>query len=250
MFYDTESHLPLPDDKEFIIETSHFRSNSNTEQTVISQKRNLNEIDAKCDSIILTSIDKYENDHLSALNTSCSAGKAETEEADEYENDKIISIIGEDKRNNSKEEKLYKCCGNTGLFEKVFIPIKGSSKDLKRRRKKRAFSLLDILISTSIVAPLSIGFWRGVWSSMDYRAELFPSWFCFTFGAALHAAYTIFKDRFHDVYMKKWAKLNWRKRLPYRVLRILYTYTFGVACIAHWRGSWIIIDNHLFVHTW
>ncbi|XP_012061780.1 PREDICTED: uncharacterized protein LOC105625047 [Atta cephalotes] len=250
MFYDTESHSPLPDDKEFVIETPHFRSNSNTEQTVISQKRNLNVIDAKCDSIILTSIDKYENDHLSALNASCSAGKAETEEDDKYENDKI-SVIDKDIRNSSKEEKSHKCCGNAGLFEKVFKPIKKSAEDLKRsRRKKRAFSLLDTLISTSIVAPLSIGFWRSIWASMDHHAELFPSWFCFTFGAVLHAAYTVFKDRFHDVYMKKWAKLNWRKRLFYRALRILYTYTFGVACIAHWRGSWIIIDNHLFVHTW
>ncbi|KYQ51821.1 hypothetical protein ALC60_09022 [Trachymyrmex zeteki] len=129
--------------------------------------------------------------------------------------------------------------------------MKGLSKDLERsRRKKRAFSLFDTLISLSIVAPLSIGFWRGVWASMDHHAELFPSWFCFTFGAALHTAYTIFKDQFHNVYMKKWAKLNWRKRLRYRALRILYTYTFGMACIAHWRGSWIIIDNHLFVHTW
>ncbi|KYN19862.1 hypothetical protein ALC57_07808 [Trachymyrmex cornetzi] len=172
MIYDTESHPSLPDDKGFIIEKSHFRSNSNTEQTVISQKRNLNLIDAKCDSIILTiSIDKYENDHLSPLNTSCSA---ETEEADDkYENDKIISIIDEDTRNNSKEEKSHKCYGNAGLLEKVFKPIKGSSEDLKQsRRKKRAFSLLDILISTSIVAPLSVGFWRGVWASMDHRAEL------------------------------------------------------------------------------
>ena len=106
MFYDTESHPPLPDDKEFTIETSHFRSNSNIEQTVISQKSNLNIIDAKCDSIVLTSIDKYENNR-SAFNTSCSAEKAETEEADnKYENDKIISIIDEDTRNSSKV-KLY-----------------------------------------------------------------------------------------------------------------------------------------------
>ncbi|XP_018407472.1 PREDICTED: uncharacterized protein LOC108783411 [Cyphomyrmex costatus] len=180
-----------------------------------------------------------------------SGNKTETEEADDkYENDKIISIIDKDIQNNFKEEKSYKCW-NPGLFEKVCKPIKGSSEDLKRsRRKKRAFSLLDTLISTSIVAPLSIGFWRGVWATMDRHAELFPSWFCFTFGTALHATYTIFKDQFHKVYMKKWTKLNWRKRLPYRALRILYTYTFGVACIAHWRGSWIIIDNHLFVHTW
>ncbi|XP_072760867.1 uncharacterized protein [Anoplolepis gracilipes] len=78
----------------------------------------------------------------------------------------------------------------------------------------------------------------------------FPGWLCFTFGAALHVALAIFKNRFHDLYTNKWAELNWRKRLPYYMLRILYTYTFGVACITHWRGGWIIIDNYLFMHVW
>lgn len=245
MFHDTKSHPDLLDDKEFIEKSVDSHLNSHIEQTRVISQKHLNAAVAKCDSI-LTSIDKYENDRLSG---SCTSGRVETEENDNksYENSKTISII-----DNAKEEKSYICCGNPGhIFEKVFKSTEQSSEDLKRSRsKKRAFSLLDTLISASIIAPLAIGFWRGVWASMDCYAELFPSWFCFMFGVVLHAAYAIFKHQFHNVYMKKWVELSWRKRLPYRALRILYTYTFGVACIAHWRGGWIIIDNYLFTHTW
>ncbi|XP_071561046.1 uncharacterized protein [Temnothorax nylanderi] len=253
MSYDTESH-PLPDDKELIEklvdEDSHSRSNSRV-QTAVSQKRSNIDIDVKCDGA-LTSIDNDENDRLSVVPTDV-IRKVETEvEDDKDEADKTISIVDKKRRNNSnKEEKTLICFGNTDhILDQVSNPTKGSE-DLKRSKsKKRAFSLLDILISTSILAPFAIGFWRGVWGCMDRHAELFPGWFCFTFGAALLATYTIFKDQFHNVYVKKWAKSSWRKRLLYRTLRILYTYTFGVACIAHWRGGWIIIDNYLFMHTW
>lgn len=45
--------------------------------------------------------------------------------------------------------------------------------DLKRSKsKKRAFSLFDTMISMIIIAPLSIGFWRGLWECMDRHAEL------------------------------------------------------------------------------
>lgn len=78
----------------------------------------------------------------------------------------------------------------------------------------------------------------------------FPGWFCFALGAFLHALFAIYKDRFHDTYTDRWAKSGALERLPYRALRVLYTYTFGVACNAHWRGGWIIIDDYLFTHMW
>ncbi|XP_024892789.1 uncharacterized protein LOC112468173 isoform X1 [Temnothorax curvispinosus] len=256
MSYDTESRNSLPDDKELIEnvvdEDSHSRSNSRV-QTAVSQKRSNIDIDVKCDRDgALTSIDNDENDRLSVVPDVIR--KVETEvEDDKDEADKTISIVDKETRNNSnKEEQTLICFGNTDdhILDQVSNPTKGSENLKRSKSKKRAFSLLDILISTSILAPFAIGFWRGVWGCMDRHAELFPGWFCFTFGAALLATYTIFKDQFHNVYMKKWAKSSWRKRLLYRTLRILYTYTFGVACIAHWRGGWIIIDNYLFMHTW
>jgi len=60
------------------------------------------------------------------------------------------------------------------IIKKNNVPfLQDDSQDLTRSKsKKRAFSLLDRLISTSIVAPLTIGFWRSVWASMDRHAEL------------------------------------------------------------------------------
>lgn len=39
-----------------------------------------------------------------------------------------------------------------------------AGKSKQPREKKCVFSLLDILISMGIIAPLVIGFWRGVWN--------------------------------------------------------------------------------------
>lgn len=101
MFYDTESH-PLPDDKELRkkLVDEDSRSNSRIKPTIISQKHS--DV-AKCDNIVLTSIDKYENDHLSAS----TSGRVETREDDKDESDKTISIIDKEiTRNNSKVKFL------------------------------------------------------------------------------------------------------------------------------------------------
>ncbi|XP_014472937.1 PREDICTED: uncharacterized protein LOC106743524 isoform X1 [Dinoponera quadriceps] len=120
----------------------------------------------------------------------------------------------------------------------------------KTKGRKRAFSLLDTLISLSIVGPLAIGFWRGIWTWMDLHADLFPDWFCFASGVFLHVIFAFYQDRCHDVYMDEWTKSSALGRLPYRALRILYTYVFGVACNAHWRGCWIIISDYYLMHIW
>ncbi|CAL1683491.1 unnamed protein product [Lasius platythorax] len=233
--YNTES-LPLSGEEKLIEKSVDFRSNSDT-QIVVSQRYHPNIVECKS---LLTSINKHEN---------ASVEKAETGQTEKYKNDRTVSNINETTQNNSKGDNTCICTEKTHqVFEEVPKPTKKSSE--KSKRRKRTFSLLDPLISVSIIGPLAIGFWRGVWAWMDLHTQLFPGWFCFTFGAALHVAFAIFKDRFHDIYTNKWAELNWRKRLPYRALRILYTYSFGVACITHWRGGWIILDNYLFTHVW
>ncbi|XP_072760947.1 uncharacterized protein [Anoplolepis gracilipes] len=235
--YNTES-CQLPSEEKLIEKSvKHFCSNNDT-QTLVSQRYHPNTVE--CKSLIL-SINKLENNHLVASTIE----EAETGQIEKYKNDRTVSNINETSQDNSKEDNTCTCNEKTHqVLEEVTKPTK------KSKRRKRTFSLLDILISASMIAPLTIGFWRGVWTSMDLRTQLFPGWLCFTFGAALHVALAIFKNRFHDLYTNKWAELNWRKRLPYYMLRILYTYTFGVACITHWRGGWIIIDNYLFMHVW
>jgi len=100
MFYNTESYS-LPDDrkKEFIEKSVDKDSRSNNcsrKQTVILQK-----YDTKYDSILTLMDNKYENNYVSMPVSE----KAKTEEDDK--NDKTISIINKETRNNSKVKFLY-----------------------------------------------------------------------------------------------------------------------------------------------
>lgn len=219
-----------------------FHSNSDT-QTVVSQRYHPNSVESKS---LLTSINKHENNHPVA-----STVERAEEQTEKYKDNKTVSNINKTTQNHSKEDDIHICNEKTRqIIKEAIKPIETKKSLEKSKRRKRTFSLLDTLISVSIVGPLTISFWRGVWTWMNLHTQLFPGWFCFTFGTALHVIFAIFKDRFHDNYTNKWAELNWRKRMLYRALRILYTYTFGVACIMHWRGGWIIIDNYLFTHVW
>ncbi|XP_050459096.1 uncharacterized protein LOC126855466 [Cataglyphis hispanica] len=240
--YNTESRRFLGKKKPTEKSVEDFHSNSDT-QTIVSQ-RHPNVVE--CESL-LTSINKHENNHPAASTVEKTEGK----QTEKYVNNKTESNINHTIQNHSKEDDISICNEKTPQVLQEATKSIETKKTLKKsKRKKRTFSLLDALISVSIIGPLAISVWRGVWTWMDLHSQLFPGWFCFTFGTALHVTFAIFKDRFHDIYTNKWAELNWRKRLFYRALRILYTYTFGVACITHWRGGWIIIDNYLFTYVW
>ncbi|KAH0948534.1 hypothetical protein HN011_009009 [Eciton burchellii] len=219
----------------------YLRSYRDIRSTISQKSANI----AACPSIS-KSLSERENDNVPILVDE----KSETRQTEKYKDDKIVSAITEKTENDLKEENSHAYIEETRVLERLFELEKSSENPKQREEKKRAFSLLDIFLSMSVIGPLVIGFWRGIWTWMDLHRELFPGWFCFIFGTVLHAIYTIFKSRFHDTYMNKWRKLNAHKRLPYRVLRILYTHTFGVACITHWRGGWIIIDAYLLTHMW
>ncbi|KAL0113481.1 hypothetical protein PUN28_012559 [Cardiocondyla obscurior] len=205
----------------------------------------------------LASADNVESDCFSTA-SGIDDGEAEAEDRDDNKSrtNEGISTIDKETQHKSKEDESHATCsGNVNpLLERTF-PAKEEPEEpednLKRSKsKKRALSLLDVLVSIIILGPLAISCWRGVWGCMDHYEKLFPGWFCFTFGTILETIYAVLRHRFHGIYNKKWAKSSWRKRLLYRTLQILYTYTFGVACVSHWRGGWIIIDNYLLMHVW
>lgn len=106
MSCDTELNVThsLSDHKEFVensvAEMVDHHSNSRIQTPVISQEKRPNV--AKHDSVS-TSTDKDENYHLSV----CTLGNVEIEENDECaENDKMISIIDKETRNNSYKVKF------------------------------------------------------------------------------------------------------------------------------------------------
>ncbi|XP_025154151.1 uncharacterized protein LOC105188220 isoform X2 [Harpegnathos saltator] len=185
---------------------------------------------------VCTSTVEHENHHLLATATE----EMELKKNKRLEETTFNSFDGK-KLINTTEEKARS--ENTHIeafeFKKTIEESKG---------RKRVFSLFDTLIALVVIGPSTVGFWRGIWTWMDLHRDLFPAWFCFMTGATLHVLFAFFKDRFHIRYMDEWTKLNTFKRLPYRALQILYTYTFGVACNAHWRGCWIIIDDYFFMH--
>ncbi|XP_029173482.1 uncharacterized protein LOC114942311 [Nylanderia fulva] len=236
--YNMESR-PLSGEEKLIEKSVDFHSNSDTHNQIIASQRYHPNI-VECESLL---INKHKNNDSIAITIK----KTGTGQTEKYKNDKTVSNVNEILQNNSKGDNTHVCNEKTQVLKEVTKPTKKSS---EKSKTKRTFSLLDPLISVSILGPSAIAVWRGVWGYMDLHTELFPGWFCFLFGTALHITFAIFKSRFHDTYTDKWIELNWLKRLPYRALRILYTYTFGVACITHWRGGWIIIDHFLFTHLW
>ncbi|EFN66866.1 hypothetical protein EAG_04770 [Camponotus floridanus] len=234
--YNTESRR-LTGEEKFLKESveKDFHSNNDT-QTISQRYSNI----VECKSLLMP-INQPENNHpIAPTNEKAEIGQEI--QGEKYKNNETVPDINDTSENNTQEDNICIC------NEEAHGEIKPTKKIEKRR--KRTFSLLDTLISLNIIGPLAVSFWRGGWTWMDLHAQLFSGWLCFIFGAMLHATFAIFKYRFHDIYMNKWAKLNWQKRLPYYVLRILYTYIFGVACITHWRGGWIIIDNYLLTHVW
>ncbi|XP_012216094.1 uncharacterized protein [Linepithema humile] len=217
-------------------EDSHSR---NDIQTAISQDvQHANILEGKS---ILISIKKHEKDHLLTK---------ETQEIEKCNNDN--KDIGEETQNNSEEENACMCVEETcqTLKEVVGSAGKSAKKPKRPKEKRRKFSFLDSIISMCLVGPLAISVWRGIWTWLDLHAELFPGWICFIFGTVLHITFTIYKYRLCYIVTKKWAALNWQKRVLYRALCVLYIYMFGVSCITQWRGGWIIIDDYFSVHVW
>nr|XP_012144638.1 PREDICTED: uncharacterized protein LOC105662969 [Megachile rotundata] len=120
----------------------------------------------------------------------------------------------------------------------------------KLKKKKKVLAFIDSLLALVLIAPLTIGFWRGVWTLMDIHANMFPGTLTFLLGILIHTIFAIFKNVLHARATRAWNKKTVLNKLVCRITQIVYTYIFGVACNMQWRGGWIILDRFLIGSFW
>ncbi|CAH0396169.1 unnamed protein product [Bemisia tabaci] len=108
-------------------------------------------------------------------------------------------------------------------------------------------SFLDILMTTLVISPLVISYWRGTWFLMDIY--LFPESPMRTALASIAIGFlpifvfTLLQGAFAD-----WLHPSKHRLLWYGASR-LYTAAFGVACVNSWRGVWKTLDLYTGLET-
>ncbi|XP_054006802.1 uncharacterized protein LOC128891378 [Hylaeus anthracinus] len=185
--------------------------------------------------------------------------KRKDENENENENEKTVSDpmelaeqtkslnvdLGVQLTNDSKTSPLDIPNLTDALFEEEKPNHKRNSTHVSRKRvkmQKRILSIGDSFLSMILITPLAVGFWEGTWTMMDLHGEWFPGVFCFLFGVLLHTSFAIFKNFLQDRVADAWRKKTCSSVAVCKLAQILYTYIFGVACILHWRGGWIVFD--------
>ncbi|CAK9830947.1 hypothetical protein ANTRET_LOCUS8027, partial [Anthophora retusa] len=129
------------------------------------------------------------------------------------------------------------------------LPEEGSTqKDLKKQ--KRILSIIDAFLSLILIAPMTVGFWRGTWTLMDIYGDIFPGWLTFIVGITVHTCFAILKNFFHARVIDPSKKKTCLKKYLCKSMQIFYTYVFGVACNMQWRGSWIIFNYFFLDNDW
>ncbi|XP_055836649.1 uncharacterized protein LOC129905230 isoform X2 [Episyrphus balteatus] len=100
--------------------------------------------------------------------------------------------------------------------------------------------LIDIAISSVVIAPCVIAYWRGTWELMELI--LLPQYngtsalISYVIGCFGHIIFTICQNSFKNSFDPE------KKRLTYYLGSRGYTAIFGVICVNMWRGAWNICD--------
>lgn len=104
-------------------------------------------------------------------------------------------------------------------------------------------SFLDILISSFVIAPLVVGYWRGTWNMtlilVSPNDPVRAGITCTVLGLGGQVLFNYFQEFF-----KCHLKPN-KHRLLYYVTSRLYTYVFGLCCVFTWAGIWLLIAEYI-----
>lgn len=104
-------------------------------------------------------------------------------------------------------------------------------------------NVLDILISSFIVAPLVVGYWRGTWNLsvlLIYpEDQLIAGYTCTIVGLCGQFLLNYFQGSL------KYALDPNKHRLCYYIMSRLYTYVFGLCCVNTWAGYWVLIAEYI-----
>lgn len=119
-----------------------------------------------------------------------------------------------------------------GLHETIVLPSRNAHAIL--------LEVIDIFISSFIVSPLVVGYWRGTWNLMNHILYpddlLYSSLMSCLIGALGHLIFVYFKDQLKNIFDPN------KRRLTYFFGSRLYTVTFGIVCVNGWRGVWSLLD--------
>lgn len=163
-----------------------------------------------------------------------------------------VDIINQ-QRNDSKINPLDApnfvdiCSEENRYFENKLISLVTRK---KLKKEKQVLSVMDVLLSMALITPLTVGFWRGTWTLMDLHFNRFLGIVGFFCGILVHTVFAVFKNSLHARSTGPSRKRNWESKALFKTMQILYTYIFGVACNAHWRGGWIIFDHFCGGNIW
>uniref|UniRef100_A0A0K8T4D1 Fuseless n=2 Tax=Lygus hesperus TaxID=30085 RepID=A0A0K8T4D1_LYGHE len=113
--------------------------------------------------------------------------------------------------------------------------LKGTSKT-----HYRFVTLLDLFLSTFLIAPLVVSYWRGTWGLMDvlvYPGDAFRSALvsCFI-GYVGTSVLTLCQD-----VLARSLHPN-THRITYYAFSRAYSALFSFICVNHWRGGWMLFD--------
>lgn len=102
---------------------------------------------------------------------------------------------------------------------------------------------IDIIFSSTILAPAVILYWRGTWNLMglflfSHNPQL-SAIISLSAGILGHLLFNIFQEKF-----KKNLHPD-KHRITYLVCSRIYTYAYGLACVNCWRGGWILMEHHV-----
>ncbi|XP_014250214.1 uncharacterized protein LOC106667066 isoform X1 [Cimex lectularius] len=106
---------------------------------------------------------------------------------------------------------------------------------------------LDHLISSVIISPLVISYWRGTWGSMDYfvfsKNPRYSSAVSIVVGYLGTMLFTV-TQKYHRKILH--PDLHW---LSYYFVSRVYTACFGLICVNSWRGVWMALDLYTSVDS-
>lgn len=120
--------------------------------------------------------------------------------------------------------------------------ISGTNGPLKREHPNRyfLFGILDCFISTLIIGPAVVGYWRSVWELLGYyifpEDEVLSNIISSVLGCVGHLMFTLFQGFF-----KKHLHPS-RNKFIFYVCSRLYTTVFAFICVNWWRGPWNLLD--------
>lgn len=101
-------------------------------------------------------------------------------------------------------------------------------------------TILDILFSSIVIAPLVVTYWRSVWGLMDLY--VFPDNLLLStsvsacIGIIGHMLFALTQNSFQHYFHPD------RNRILYYLVSRLYTMVFAIVCVNGWRWAWTLLD--------